>query len=95
MELYTIPQKGGPTTQITRNSGINWAEMRYSPDGKTMSVATRDNKLLLIDMASKKVTKALENRYQSLSNYDWSPDSKWIVFIDTPSGSSSSTPSRA
>jgi len=83
MELYTIPQKGGPTTQITRNSGINWAEMRYSPDGKTMSVATRDNKLLLIDMASKKVTKALENRYQSLSNYDWSPDSKWIVFIDT------------
>lgn len=83
-EIYSKPQAGGEATQLTKNSPYSIAQFEYFPDGKSLGIATVDNKYLILDLATKQTKLALESRY-GMTSIDVSPDSKWIAYTEAGS----------
>ncbi|HLK14890.1 MAG TPA: S41 family peptidase [Fimbriimonadaceae bacterium] len=79
-EVYTMPQLGGPPTQIT-NLKKTIVGFAYSPDGNKFAVQTIDNMAYVVDVATKLATKIAQSLY-GFGGSDWSPDSKWYAYID-------------
>ena len=59
----------------------------WSPDSKKLIFSDKDYILRLVDVTGKKVNQIDRGKYQKdyeffweISEYDWSPDSKWIVY---------------
>ena len=63
--------------------GVERTYPKISPDGKKMAFIQDRNKLMVMDLASKKVTQLTDPKLKGDRskgfNYSWSPDSKWIV----------------
>lgn len=61
---------------------------KLSPDGKKLAFIQDRDKLMVMDMASKKVTQLTDgSTWYTRSGgfeYSWSPDGNWIVFEDIP-----------
>lgn len=55
----------------------------FSPDGKTLAFIQDRNKIMLMDLKSKKVRQLTDGstvtRRSGGVGYDWSPDSKWLL----------------
>lgn len=84
MQVYVAPQMGGEAERLTNVTDAAIVDFRWSPDGKAMSLSTQQNDLLVLDVESKSITKVLRSDYGNVAgnNYDWSPDSKWIAYLD-------------
>ena len=55
----------------------------WSPDSKKIAWYDKMNRLMMIDVASKKVTEIAKSEEGEISDFTWSPDSKWIAFSDS------------
>ncbi|HEY5132255.1 MAG TPA: S41 family peptidase [Candidatus Krumholzibacteriaceae bacterium] len=90
-ELYIAPAKpGAEWTQITKGSSTYYYHCVWSPDGKKLLFGDKDYSIYVADVASKKVEKIDRCDYQKdneinweVSDYQWSPDSRWIVYSKT------------
>jgi tricorn protease len=80
MEVYIRPQMGGQPIRLT-SQGIPVVNLTWSPDSQKILVATRSKELWLIDVATRTVRMVNRARY-GLGPWDWSPDSRWIAFVD-------------
>jgi len=80
-EVYTQPQMGGDPTKLT-DAGLAVSNVDWTPDSKMLLVSTETNELYTLDVATKKLTQVFKSRMGGGANYDVSPDSKWIVYID-------------
>jgi tricorn protease len=81
-QLYVEPQAGGTAEQLTSVPALFPTSIQWSADGKLILFGTRDFALYMVDVATKKLTKVIQNRYSGFVNYDISPDSKWIAYVD-------------
>ena len=54
----------------------------WSPDSKKIAWYDKMNRLMMIDVASKKVTEVAKSQDGEMSDFAWSPDSKWIAYSD-------------
>ncbi len=86
-ELYTEPAEGGPWTQLTTTLNQTNYHLLWSPDGKKILFGNRTYAIYVIDVRSKKLTKVDQSNqmkndefYWEISDYNWSPDSKWICY---------------
>jgi len=86
-ELYVQKASGGEWTQLTKNLKHFVYHMVWSPDGKKILFGNKDFKIFYIDVASKKMVQVDESNqlkndefYWEESDYNWSPDSKWICY---------------
>lgn len=79
-QIYVQPQLGGEAVQLTTEGSLWPMSLDWSPDGKYLSFTTRAYSLYILDVATKKLTRVLENTYAGPIPYDWSPDSKWVAF---------------
>ena len=80
-EIYVMPQDGnGTPTQLTAKGDVYKYEIEWSPDSKKILWADKQQRLLYIDVESKKVTLVLQSHMWEFTDYSWSPDSKWIAF---------------
>lgn len=65
------------------SDGIERQAPQFSPDGKKLAFIQDRNKLMVMDVATKKVTPLTDGETWTFRNetfgYEWSPDSKWIV----------------
>ena len=65
------------------NDGVDRSHPVISPDGKKMAFLYDRNRLMLMDLATKKVTTLTEEPFNNYRNgsaeYSWSPDSKRLV----------------
>ena len=52
----------------------------WSPDSKKLAWADKDLHLWYIDIADKKPVEVDRGHYAEITNYSWSPDSKWIAY---------------
>ncbi len=56
---------------------------KFSPDGKEVAFMMNRKKLMVFNLASKKLREITDGRYQHETdgqmNYDWSPDGKWFA----------------
>ncbi len=80
-QIYLQPQMGGEATQLTNEKSLWPLGMSWSPDGKYLSFVTRSYSFYILEVASKKLTKVLDNPYSGVIPYDWSPDSKLIALV--------------
>jgi tricorn protease len=80
-EVWMISQDGKGAAQRLTTDGHGWRfPPVWSPDGKKLAFADKDLKLFVLDVASRKLTQADQAKYQEISGYAWSPDSRWLTY---------------
>lgn len=80
-EVYIMPQDGnGTPMKLTSNSDTYKYQPYWSPDSKRLMWSDRKQRLQYLDIESKAVTVVAQATAFEISQYDWSPDSKWIAY---------------
>ena len=80
-EIYVVPQDGlGKEQQVTSGHKGFMFPPAWSPDSKKIAWADQRLNLWYTDIAEKKPVKVDTGRYGEITNYNWSPDSKWLVY---------------
>ncbi|MCX6138003.1 MAG: S41 family peptidase [Ignavibacteriales bacterium] len=86
-QLYIQSVDGGEWTQLTTALERTVYHMLWSPDGKKILFGNKDFALFVLDVATKKLVTIDESHqmkndefYWEISDYNWSPDSKWICY---------------
>ena len=86
-ELYTQPVGGGSWTQLTTTLNRTNYHPLWSPDGKKLLFGNKNFTIYYVDVATKKLvtvdqSNQLKNDefYWEISDYNWSPDSRWICY---------------
>ncbi len=81
-EIYLYPSGGkGERRQLTRGGDMIKRYLKWSPDGEKIMYHDKADRLWIVDVESgrrKMILDALE-----LHSAEWSPDSKWIAWIET------------
>ncbi len=80
-EIYLIDGNGaGAPRQLTRGSRTWRFPPKWSPDGRMLLFSDREQKLQFLDVAGGAVTLVDKARGHDLTDYNWSPDSRWLVY---------------
>ncbi|MFY9689167.1 MAG: S41 family peptidase [Candidatus Acidiferrales bacterium] len=80
-ELYLKPQDGvGPETRITTDGTMYRLPPVWSPDSKKLAFADKSLRLFYVNIDEKKPVLVDQGKYADLTDYSWSPDSKWIAY---------------
>ena len=86
-ELYIQKQDGKEEAiQLTDPQKVSETykyQPSWSPDSKKIVWYDKMNRLMMIDVASKKVTEIAKSEDGEMSDFAWSPDSKWIAYSDS------------
>lgn len=80
-ELFMKSSNGsGEEKQITNNGTIWRFAPVWSPDSKMLAFADKNQKLWLVDVNSGNTVEVDHSNYNDLTDYQWSPDSKWLTY---------------
>jgi tricorn protease len=86
-QIYTQAIDGGEWKQLTTTLDRTSYRLLWSPDGKKLLFGNKDLALFVLDVATKSLltvdqSSQLKNDEFTweISDYDWSPDSKWVVY---------------
>ena len=86
-ELYMQKVDGGDWIQLTKSLDRTDYHLLWSPDGKKILFGNKNFALFYVDVNSKQLHKFAESNqlkndefYWEISDYTWSPDSKWIAY---------------
>jgi tricorn protease len=80
-EITIRPQDGsGEAKRLTTGSEEWILQPIWSPDGGKIAYSDKMNSLWILDVDSGKKVLADRNEFDSIDNYSFSPDSKWICY---------------
>jgi tricorn protease len=80
-EIYIVPQDGlAPEEAITSGHKGFMFQPVWSPDSSKIAWADKDLKLWYVDIKEKKPVEVDRGKYGEITNYSWSPDSKWLAY---------------
>ena len=80
-EIWIEAQDGNSQPQRITTNGDNYKyEISWSPDSKKIMWADRNQKLYFVDVDTKNITEIAKADAFEFSDYNWSPDSKWITY---------------
>jgi len=80
-EIYIRSQDGlEKPVQITKNSDTYKYAFEWSPDSKKILWSDQMKRLRYVDIDSKKITEIEQTPAGELRSFNWSPDSRWIVY---------------
>ena len=80
-EIYISAQDGlGKEQQITSGHKGFMFTPAWSPDSKKIAWADQTLTLWWTDISAKKPAKVDHGEYSEITNYNWSPDSKWLTY---------------
>ncbi|MBN1162998.1 MAG: PD40 domain-containing protein [Candidatus Krumholzibacteriota bacterium] len=82
LEFHEIPANGvGEGRALTANARV----FRYpgipSPDGKLIAFRDKDYQLWIHDLARNRTKKIAASETSNFSNLTWSPDGKWLAYV--------------
>ena len=81
-EVYIQPQLGGDSIRLTQANGtMTFTSLRWSPDSKLLELRTHSSDLYVLDVTTRQLTHVVKTRFSDAPS-DWSPDSRWLAFID-------------
>jgi tricorn protease len=79
-EIYLIASDGaGDPQRITDLDSLKF-NINWSPDSKSVSFMTGDDKMYVYETGSKQTRVVASSKYGSLGGGYWSPDGKWISY---------------
>ncbi len=80
-ELYLVPQIGrGKSVRLTSGGDTYKYRAVWSPDSKKLLWSDRKQRLQYVDIDSKAVTLVAQATAFEITDYAWSPDSRWIAY---------------
>lgn len=80
-EIYIQQQDGsGSAVQLTKNSDTYKFRIIWSPDSKKIMWNDKLFRLQYVDIATKEVVVAEQSDLWEITEFNWSPDSKWITY---------------
>jgi tricorn protease len=80
-EVYIQKSDGSEAAiQLTNDEGPYKFDLQWSPDSKKILFNDRLFRLQMIDIDSKKITLVDKAKYGEIRQFNWSPDSRWVVF---------------
>jgi tricorn protease len=80
-EIYLMPQDGiGQEVRITFDGTMHRLQPTWSPDSKKLLYADKSLRLFYVDIDEKRPVQIDKDEYADLTDYNWSPDSKWAVY---------------
>jgi len=80
-EIYIINQDGSEEAiQLTKDSDTYKFNPIWSPDGKYLLWGDKKLRLNIMNVESKNVTQIAQAISWEITDYSWSPDSKWITY---------------
>jgi tricorn protease len=80
-EIWLAPPNGtGTARQLTTGGDTYKYALSWSPDSKKILWSDKKLRLQYVDVASGKVTVAVQAKVWEIRDPVWSPDSKWIAF---------------
>ena len=82
-EIWIEPQDGsGSATQLTKNGDTYKYQPLWSPDSRKIMWSDKKLRLQYVDVDSKAVTTVAQATAWEITDYRWSPDSKWIAYAE-------------
>ncbi|MDR3094525.1 MAG: PDZ domain-containing protein [Bacteroidales bacterium] len=83
-EIYIQKQDGSePAVQLTTGADTYKFNLLWSPDSKKILWNDKKMRLQYVDVKTKTVALVAQSAYWEFSQFDWSPDSRWVVFSET------------
>ncbi|HEX6898720.1 MAG TPA: PDZ domain-containing protein [Thermoanaerobaculia bacterium] len=80
-EVYVRPADGSSDERRVTTDGRIWRFAPvWSPDSKKLAFSDKDRKLQWVDVAGGKVTQADRSNQGDITDYKWSPDSRWLAY---------------
>ena len=81
-EIYILKQDGSSEpVQLTKNADTYKYDMIWSPDSKKILWPDKMLRLQYVDIDTKAVTVVDQAKGWEFSDFDFSPDSKWIAYV--------------
>lgn len=81
-EIYIMRPDGSQKTRLTNDGATYRWELEWSPDGKKILNSDKLMRLYYVDIETKKVTHITKSKIWEIRDFNWSPDSRWVVFTD-------------
>ncbi len=84
LEFWRVPANGleGPA-RLTHDGSVYRYESAISPDGKLIAFTDKDQRLWIFNIERNIDTKIAESPIDRQSDLRWSPDSKWLAFVES------------
>lgn len=80
-EIFIIPQDGrGDAIQLTRDADTYKYNLSWSPDASKIMWSDKKLRLQYVDVNTKEVTIVEQAEAGEITQYNWSPDSRWITY---------------
>ncbi|MDH6303395.1 tricorn protease [Parabacteroides sp. PF5-5] len=79
-ELWMQDATGGDPVQLTKNNDTYIRNFDWTPDSKKIVYTDRKNRINLLDVSSKGVTKILEDPISEIRDVKISPDNNWLTY---------------
>lgn len=87
-QVYVMDSSGGEPEQLSEDLKTRYYGPRFSPDGEKLAWRDADGRIFVADADGGGAPVVAANEAQGEStDYDWSPDSRWLAFsLSEPSG---------
>jgi tricorn protease len=83
-EIWVRAQDGrGNARRITTDATVWKFPPVWSPDAKHLAYADKDLRLRVVDVASGRVVDVDRGGVEDITEYTWSPDSRWLAYSKT------------
>jgi tricorn protease len=80
-EIYLAPQDGlGKETRVTTDGKVFRLPLAWSPDSKKLLFADKSTRLFFVEIETKKPVLIDQGKYGEITDYAWSPGSKWVAY---------------
>ncbi|MBL0308740.1 MAG: PDZ domain-containing protein [Bacteroidetes bacterium] len=80
-EIYIqVPDGQSQPVRLTNNGDVYKYAISWSPDSKKIMWADKKMRLQYVEVATKKITEIDHSGVWEFNDYDWSPDSRWVVY---------------
>lgn len=82
-EIYVSEtSQGSKPRQLTNKTDNYIFSIEWSPDSKKILWNNKKMELNITDVATGKTTTIIKSKTWEITDFDWSPDSRWIAFAD-------------